>query len=130
MRLLRLASMGLARLRHRFPELDGLSEWIQAFGSWFSARGRRSLERGYFWLPCPTCGTWMSGEDWLPVPGEETSIPANAQGTAGHGICTACSQAGVGTRAWEAIGFCRMGGSLVFDIRPDAMKKAEEEAQS
>lgn len=107
MSLLRFVSMHLARLRHRFPNSDWFSLWLQKIGAWGSERGRVSLERGYFWLPCPTCGQWMSGEDWVAVPGQVTSIPANREGTAGHSICTVCTNTGIGTRAWKAIGLRR-----------------------
>lgn len=57
---------------------------------------------GYFWLPCANCGDWIGGHEWKPVKGHQNSIPGSRVKGQGHGICRACTIAGVGDRAWAA----------------------------
>lgn len=96
-------------LRHREILLGSALSWlVQRLGAVFygqDGKGARSLARGYFWLPCHGCGKWMSGEDWGgEVVGEFHNPDAftvpQADGRGGHGICTDCTRAGVGKRAW------------------------------
>ena len=60
-------------------------------------RKRRALSRpknnvyanlhGYFWIPCPTCGTPFGGHEWQ----SGQSIKLEEGGLVNQGICPACS---------------------------------------
>jgi hypothetical protein len=56
-------------------------------------RQATAAARGYFWLPCPLCGTHFAGYEWE----DGASIPdPEAPPLSGHGvgICPACSHEG------------------------------------
>jgi hypothetical protein len=60
---------------------------------------------GYFWLPCPNCGSYFGGHEWLPDKEHKSSIPVLNEeqpemGEKGESICPACTLDGVGDRAW------------------------------
>lgn len=67
----------------------------------FEARRIAATSRGYFWLPCNTCGELMGGNEWRDVGGLRSSVPCRAVRGLGHGICQDCTADGVGQRAHE-----------------------------
>jgi len=55
----------------------------------------------YFWLPCPLCGEYFGGHEWLS--GEDgSSIPKPEAPNSFIGICPACTRSGAGLRATAA----------------------------
>jgi hypothetical protein len=57
--------------------------------------------RGYFWLPCSSCGEMQGGNEWKDVNGHDSTIPATE--FSGVGICRKCTAKGLGCRAWYAL---------------------------
>lgn len=57
---------------------------------------------GYFWLPCPLCGTSFGGHEWRDIDAKPSTIPDPESGPGySKGICPACTRAGRGERAKE-----------------------------
>jgi hypothetical protein len=76
--------------------------------SWY-VRQARAAALGYFWLPCPSCGNHFSGEEWQIEEGDAAhfaSLPAAPEPDdppheeSAFGICSACTYAGIGCRAY------------------------------
>lgn len=75
-----------------------MRERMARFEQW---RRWRALFGGYFWLPCPVCGTEFGGHEWKDRDGKPSSIPDPDYpvGTGhGRGICPACTIEGRGWR--------------------------------
>jgi endogenous inhibitor of DNA gyrase (YacG/DUF329 family) len=75
-------------------------------GAWFAEHypesertGHRLFAKamGFFWLPCPLCGTESGGHEWRDIDGKPSAIPGNEPNTA-IGICPSCTRAGKGIR--------------------------------
>jgi hypothetical protein len=92
--------------------------WFRSWSWWFVPSRHKAARfakmNGYFWLPCPTCGRYFSGNEWLIADWSARVITSNAHqvcsiptkgGGEGHGtgICPHCTKAGVGLRAWAAV---------------------------
>lgn len=59
---------------------------------WTAIRG------GWFWLPCPLCGTRFGGQEWLWDDADLVAhIPGDEPGS-GTAICPWCTRAG---RGWD-----------------------------
>ena len=56
---------------------------------------------GYFWLPCPRCGTEFGGHEW----DTPTAIECRVYPNTGHGTCGQC---GFGSDAEEAAACARL----------------------
>jgi hypothetical protein len=52
---------------------------------------------GFFWLPCPLCGTVFGGHEWRDIGGKPSSVPDPGKPGMFHGICPACTRAGAGS---------------------------------
>ena len=79
------------------PLIDPTDPQVQAE----RARACQIATRGHwFWLPCPLCGVWSGGHEWLWDGGcGVASIPDIASGPGTSiGICPWCTRAG---RGWE-----------------------------
>jgi hypothetical protein len=70
---------------------------------------------GYFWVPCPVCGTDFGGQEWRDVDGHLPSIPTGNTGYMGmsEGICPGCTAAGAGCRAHAEVGRYHLGCQFV-----------------
>jgi len=88
-----------------------------------SIMGRRDYAKmaakagGFFWLPCPSCGTEFGGHEWYSVNGHFSDIPSEtytpSRGGSCDGICLDCTSTGVGCRAHAAIGSYHTGCEFV-----------------
>lgn len=67
------------------------------------ARLRAALG-GYFWLPCPLCGTMFGGHEWHDVGYLSSSVPTDREGGR-RGICPRCTAAGYGDLDEHGRGF-------------------------
>jgi len=67
--------------------------------------GKVCLTHGFFWIPCPLCGSPYGGDESRLVvlgdPSLRTSIPHGDNRCGGRGICPACVEAGYGDVAWD-----------------------------
>jgi hypothetical protein len=52
---------------------------------------------GFFWLPCPLCGTMSGGHEWRDIDGKPSSVPDPEVPGRFHGICPACTRTGAGS---------------------------------
>lgn len=56
---------------------------------------------GYFWAPCPLCGTYYGGHEWHEIDGKLCVIPhpdCPDNASRATGICPRCTRAGLGHR--------------------------------
>lgn len=68
---------------------------------------------GYFWLPCPLCGTEFGGHEWTQVNGHRMDVPDEwttdeagvVEKISGQGICPDCTAQGLGCKRHLEIGF-------------------------
>lgn len=70
---------------------------------------------GYFWLPCPSCGSPFSGREWLAedcVGAHFASVPTARPGSS-VAICPACTVAGLGCRAHAQLGSYHLACGVV-----------------
>lgn len=62
---------------------------------------------GFFWQPCPLCGSEFGGHEWRDIDGKPATIPdpdrpgPDNGGYRGTAICPACTRAGRGRHPWE-----------------------------
>jgi hypothetical protein len=63
---------------------------------WRRAHRTYASLAGFFWLPCPLCGTMMSGHEWRDIDGKPSRIPKGDGPGSFTGICPACTRAGLG----------------------------------
>jgi hypothetical protein len=59
----------------------------------------------YFWLPCPLCGMYFGGHEWLAGPHAPHAASVHMPGIhecESKGICTPCMLAGRGDAGWPA----------------------------
>lgn len=70
------------------PPADAPRPWHQ----WYAQAA------GFFWLPCPLCGSYFGGHEWRDVDGRPSSIPDpdSDDPRMAVGICPACTKAGLG----------------------------------
>jgi hypothetical protein len=59
----------------------------------------RAMSGGYFWLPCPLCGTEFGGQEWRKIDGHFDSIPVGEGWGSATAICPTCTAAGHGCTA-------------------------------
>lgn len=73
-------------MRERMARFETWRRWRATFG-------------GYFWLPCPLCGTHFGGHEWKDYDGKCSLIPHPDHPIGfghGRGICPACTTEGRG----------------------------------
>lgn len=75
-----------------------LAGFVQAVRGTKPWRRLRASIGGYFWLPCPSCGSYFGGHEVLHDGEHQNSIPTGPH--TGRLICPACALRGVGDRAW------------------------------
>lgn len=71
---------------------------------------------GYSWGPCPVCGTEFGGHEWTGIrdaAGHFSSIPTGGSRYTARGICSVCSAAGAGCRAFATVGMYHQGCQFV-----------------
>lgn len=66
-------------------------------GRWRKAHQAYASAMGFFWLPCPLCGTMSGGHEWRDIDGKPSSVPDLDRPGMFHGICPACTRAGAGS---------------------------------
>ena len=66
--------------------ISRLPRWTHHFLAW---------ARGYFWLPCPTCGRPFGGHEWRDIDGKPSWIDEPDAPNL-SAICPACTRAGRG----------------------------------
>jgi len=64
-----------------------LPRWLHRLYAW---------TLGYFWAPCPLCGRYFGGHEWLIDDDLPCTIPTGEPGGGGLGICPDCTRAGKG----------------------------------
>ena len=97
---------------------------------WTATRKLRAEALGYFWLPCPVCGQYFSGEEWRTPEraGDHfASIPTDVRDLDGapwvwsaKGICPSCTDSGAGCRAHAEHRVYHAGCEAVPPPRGDA----------
>ncbi len=70
--------------------------------SWRWAHHWYANVAGYFWLPCNLCSKPTAGHEWRNAGGHMSSTPDLDDPHLGHGICPACTRAGLGDEAWTS----------------------------
>lgn len=77
-----------------------LAGFVQAVRGTETWRRWRAAIGGNFWLPCPSCGAYFGGNEWLHDGVHQSTVPVGESGLTGQGICPSCTLSGVGDRAW------------------------------
>lgn len=83
-----------------------LPRWAHRYWAW---------QCGYFWLPCPSCGVYSGGHEWVTDrSGHINSIWGWSRDAVNPipmqwGICKACTAKGVGCRSHAEAGWYHEG---------------------
>jgi hypothetical protein len=68
---------------------------------------------GYFWSPCPICGTEFGGHEWGDIDGKSSTIWEDGSAT-GTGICPQCTRDGKGNNPGN--------GVIMKPVEPEGMQ--------